>query len=48
MSTWTEKETLGFGITCYRGVIKPELNIIERLENILGSPAPWGGIISRG
>lgn len=46
MSTWTEKETLGFGITCYRNVIKPELNIIERLESLLGSPAPWG-VISR-
>ena len=48
MSTWTDKETLGFGITCYRGVIKPELNIIERLENTLGSPAPWGELSEEG
>jgi hypothetical protein len=48
MSTWTEKESLGFGITCYRGVIKPELNIIERLESLLGSPAPWGELSPEG
>ena len=33
--TWTEKEDLGNGITCYRGVIKPELDLINRLENYL-------------
>lgn len=48
MSTWTDKETLGFGITCYRGVIKPEFNIIERLEKTLGAPAPFGELSSDG
>jgi hypothetical protein len=33
--TWTEKEDLGNGITCYRGVIKPELDLINRLESYL-------------
>jgi hypothetical protein len=42
MSTWTEKESLGHGITVYRNVIKPNLDIINRLEDVLGSPAPWG------
>jgi hypothetical protein len=39
---------LGFGITCYRGVIKPELDIINRLEGTLGKPAPWGEISEDG
>lgn len=44
MSTWTEKENFGNGIVCYRNVIKPELNIIERLESILGEPAGYGEV----
>lgn len=44
MNTWTEKENLGNGIVCYRNVIKPEFNIIERLENILGAPAGYGEV----
>ena len=35
MQTWTEKENLGNGIVVYRGVLKPELDIINRLENTL-------------
>lgn len=35
MKTWTEKENLGDGIVVYRNVIKPELDIINRLETIL-------------
>lgn len=42
MQTWTEKESLGNGITVYRNVIKSELDIINRLENVLGAPAPYG------
>jgi hypothetical protein len=32
MKTWTEKENLGNGIVCYRNVIKPEFDVIGRLE----------------
>lgn len=42
MTTWTSKESLGNGIIVYRDVIKKDLDIINRLENILGEPAPWG------
>jgi hypothetical protein len=48
MTTWTNKENLGNGITVYRNVIKPELDIINRLESILGAPAPWGELSSDG
>lgn len=41
MQTWTSKESLGNGITCYRGVIKEEFDLINRLENILGPVAPY-------
>jgi len=34
--TWSTKETLGPGIIVYRDVIKPEIDVINRLENILG------------
>lgn len=37
MKTWTEKENFGNGIVCYRNVLKPELNIIDRLESLLGA-----------
>ena len=36
MQTWTQKEDFGNGIICYRNVIKPEMDLINRLENILG------------
>lgn len=36
MKTWTKKIDLGNGISCYKNVIKKELNVIERLENVLG------------
>lgn len=32
MQTWTEKIDLGNGITCYRGVIKKEIDVINRIE----------------
>jgi hypothetical protein len=41
MSNWTEKINHGNGIVCYKGVLKKELNIIDRLESNLsevGSP----------
>jgi hypothetical protein len=40
MKTWTEKEDLGNGITVYRDVIKKEIDVINRLESVLG---PVGG-----
>lgn len=36
MNTWSEKVNLGSGIVCYKNVIKKDLNLIDRLENILG------------
>ena len=36
MKTWTDKEDLGNGIICYRGVIKEEFDVINRLEANLG------------
>jgi hypothetical protein len=48
MTTWTDKENLGNGITVYRNVIKPELDIINRLESVLGEPAPWGELSKDG
>jgi hypothetical protein len=33
--TWTDKEDFGHGITCYRNVIKKEIDVIGRLESIL-------------
>jgi hypothetical protein len=35
MQTWTEKISYGNGIVCYRGVIKKEFNVIDRLESNL-------------
>lgn len=35
MNTWTEKEDFGNGIICYRNVIKPEIDVIGRLESNL-------------
>jgi hypothetical protein len=32
MNTWTEKVNFGNGIVCYRNVIKPEIDVIGRLE----------------
>jgi predicted 2-oxoglutarate/Fe(II)-dependent dioxygenase YbiX len=42
MQSWTEKEDLGNGIICYRGVIKKEFDVINRLEETLGSVAGYG------
>ena len=35
MITWTEKEVFGNGIVCYRNVIKPEMDLINKLESNL-------------
>lgn len=35
MRTWTEKIDLADGIKCYRGLIKPELDVIGRIESNL-------------
>lgn len=35
MQTWTEKVNIGNGIRCYRGVIKKEFDIINKLESNL-------------
>jgi hypothetical protein len=48
MQTWTEKINLGNGIVCYKGVIKKEFNVIERLEKNLGSVAGYGELSSEG
>ena len=48
MQTWTEKFDLGSGIRCYRGVIKKEFDVINRLENTLGSVAAYGELSSEG
>ena len=48
MQTWTEKINLGNGITCYRGVIKKEFDLINRLESTLGSVAGYEELSSEG
>jgi hypothetical protein len=35
MQTWTERQDLGSGIFCYKGVIKKEIDVINRLESNL-------------
>jgi hypothetical protein len=42
MQTWTDKQDLGNGIFCYKGVIKKEFDTINRLESTIGSVAPYG------
>jgi hypothetical protein len=48
MQTWTEKVNLGNGIVCYKGVINKEIDVINRLENILGSVAELGQLSPEG
>jgi len=48
MQSWTEKEDLGNGIICYRGVIKKEFDVINRLEANLGSVAGYGELSPEG
>ena len=44
MQTWTEKQDLGNGIFCYKGVIKKEFDVINRIESNLGSVAEYGSL----
>jgi hypothetical protein len=48
MQTWTEKVDFGNGIFCYKGVIKKEIDVINRLESTLGSVADYGQLSSEG
>lgn len=48
MQTWTEKVDLGSGIFCYKGVIKKEFDVINRLESNLGSVAEYGALSPEG
>jgi len=48
MQTWTEKKDLGNGIHVYKGVIKKEFDVINRLENTLGSVADRGELSPEG
>ncbi|MEY3378138.1 MAG: hypothetical protein RLZZ328_1281 [Bacteroidota bacterium] len=42
MQTWSSKEEVATGIVVYRDVIKPEIDVINRLDSVLGEVAPWG------
>jgi len=48
MQTWTEKQDLGNGIFCYKGVIKKEFDVINRIESNLGSVAEYGKLSPEG
>jgi len=48
MQTWSSKEKVAEGIWVYRDVIKPEIDVINRLENTLGEVAPFGQLSADG
>lgn len=48
MQTWTDKQDLGSGIYCYKGVIKKEFDVINRLETNIGTVAAYGELSSEG
>jgi hypothetical protein len=48
MQTWTEKKDLGNGIYLYKGVVKKEFDVINKLENTLGSTAGYGELSPEG
>jgi hypothetical protein len=48
MQTWTEKINLGNGIVRYKGVIKKEFDVINRLESNIGSVAGYGELSPEG
>jgi hypothetical protein len=48
MQTWTEKKDLGNGIYLYKGVIKKEFDVINKLESTLGSVAGLGALSPEG
>jgi hypothetical protein len=48
MQTWTDKQDLGNGIFCYKGVIKKEIDVINRLQSVLGSVSDYGSLSPEG
>jgi hypothetical protein len=48
MQTWTDKQDLGNGIFCYKGVINKDIDVINRLETALGSVAGYGELSNEG
>lgn len=48
MQTWTDKQDLGSGIFCYKGVIKKEFDVVNRIESNLGSVAGYGQLSPEG
>lgn len=48
MQTWTDKQDLGSGIYCYKGVIKKEFDVINRLETNIGTVAAYGELSLEG
>ena len=48
MQTWTDKVDFGSGIICYKGVVKKEFDVINRLEKNLGSVSGYGELSSEG
>lgn len=48
MQTWTEKKDLGHGIYVYKGVVKKEFDVINKLESTLGSVAGYGELSPEG
>ena len=48
MKTWTDKQDLGNGIFCYKGVIKKEIDVINRLQSVLGSVSDYGSLSPEG
>lgn len=48
METWTDKQNLKNGIILYKNVIKKEIDVINRLESVLGSVAGYGELSPEG
>jgi len=48
MQTWTDKIDFGNGIICYKGVVKREFDVINRLEKNLGSVADYNSLSPEG
>jgi hypothetical protein len=48
METWTDKQNFKNGIILYKNVIKKEIDVVNRLENVLGSVAGHGQLSPEG
>ena len=48
METWTDKQNFKNGIILYKNVIKKEIDVVNRLENVLGSVAGYGQLSPEG